>query len=273
MTSTTRRGTRQGVQSIDRAVQILRCFDAQHPSLGITELARRTGLSTSTVHRLLVSMTENDLVRQDSDRRYSLGPLIIQLGRNGGIPAAFHEAALPVAKRLRDATDETVGIHELLPNEHRTVIDQVESRQELRRTYTEFGVPIPLHHGAPGKALLAHLPAERQAWWLAQPIDAATPRTIDDPEALRAQLAEIRQRGWAYSDAERTPGIRSIAAPVTDHSGAVVGAIGVSVPTIRLDDDRRDLLGEEVRDAAWQVSLALGATPESRARALERADG
>lgn len=273
MTSTPPRGSRQGVQSIDRAVHILRCFDAQHPALGISDISRRTGLSTSTVHRLLVSMTENDLVRQGGDRRYSLGPLVIQLGRNGGIPAAFHEAALPVGQRLRDETDETVGIHELLPNEHRTVIDQVESRQELRRTYTEFGVPIPLHHGAPGKALLSHLPAERQDWWLSQPIDAATPRTIADPDALRTQLAEIRQRGWAYSDAERTPGIRSIAAPVTDHAGAVVGAIGVSAPTIRLDDSRCDALGEAVRSAAWEISMALGATPESRARALERAGG
>ncbi|MFC6420955.1 IclR family transcriptional regulator domain-containing protein [Ornithinimicrobium tianjinense] len=267
------RRPRGGVQSIDRAVQILRCFDSEDPALGITELSRRTGLSTSTVHRILASMLDNDLVQQGSDRRYRLGPLILQLGRNGGIPAAFRDAALPVAKRLRDLTDETVGIHELLPNEHRAVIEQVESRQELRRTYTEFGVPIPIHHGAPGKALLSHLPADRQEWWLAQPIDPATPRTIDDPRALRRQLREIRALGWAYSDGERTSGIRAVAAPVTDHAGEVVGALGLSVPTLRLDDERREVLGEAVRDAAWQVSLALGATPESRARVVQRAGG
>lgn len=273
MARTTGQGARQGVQSIDRAVQILRCFDSEDPALGITELSRRTGLSTSTVHRILASMMDNDLVRQSADRRYSLGPLILQLGRNGGMPAAFRDAALPVAKRLRDETDETVGIHELLPNEHRAVIEQVESRQELRRTYTEFGVPIPLHHGAPGKALLSHLPTERQEWWLSQPIDPATPRTIDDPRALRRQLREIRARGWAYSDAERTSGIRAVAAPVTDHAGDVVGALGLSVPTVRMDDDRRQVLGEAVREAAWQVSLVLGATPESRARLVQRAGG
>lgn len=270
---TPRESSRVRVQSIDRAVQILRCFDARQPEIGISELARRTGLSTSTVHRLLVSMTDNELIRQTTDRRYSLGSLVIQLGRNGGIPTTLRDAALPVAGRVRDEEDETVGIHELLPNGQRAVIDQVESHQELRRTYTELGVPLPLPHGAPGKVMLAHLPAERQEWWLAKPIDAATPRTIADPKALRIQLIEIRERGWAYSDAERTPGIRAVAAAIFDHTGAVVGALGFSVPTIRADESRIPRLGEKIRDAAWEVSKLLGASEESRNRAVALASG
>lgn len=250
------------VQSIDRAVAILRCFDARHPEIGITELSRHTGLSTSTVHRLLGSMIDNDLVRKSADRRYSLGPLIVQLARSGAIATTLRDAAQPFARALRDEVDETVGIHELLSSGRRAVIDQVESRQELRRTYTELGLPLPLPHGAPGKVLLAHLPMERQEWWLAQPIDAATPQTIADPVALREQLAEIRQRGWAYSDAERTLGIRAVAAPVFDHTGVVVGSLGLSVPTIRMDDSRRPLLGGRIKEVAWQVSETLGATAE-----------
>lgn len=248
------------VQSIDRAVMILRCFDARQPEIGISDLARRTGLSTSTVHRLLASMTDNDLVRQTADRRYTLGPLVIQLGRNGGIPTRLLDVALPVARRARDEADETVGIHELLPTGQRAVVDQVESHQELRRTYTELGVPLPIAHGAPGKAMLAFFPAERREWWLAQPIDPATPTTIADPDALRAQLDEIRERGWAYSDAERTPGIRAVAAPVFDHTGAVVGALGYSVPTVRMDDARSTELGGRIKAAAWEISRTLGAT-------------
>lgn len=259
------------VQSIDRAVAILRCFDARNPEIGISELARRTGLSTSTAHRLLVSMVDNDLVRQTSDRRYALGPLVVQLGRNGGLPTTLLDAALPVAREARDEVDETVGIHELLPSGHRAVVEQVESQQELRRTYTELGVPLPIAHGAPGKAMLAFLPAERREWWLAQGIDPATPTTIDDPDLLRAQLAEIRERGWAYSDAERTPGIRAVAAPVFDHTGGVVGALGYSVPTVRMGRPRVFELGELIRRAAWRVSATLGATEESVAEARRRA--
>jgi IclR family acetate operon transcriptional repressor len=259
------------VQSIDRAVAILRCFDARQPEIGISDLARRTGLSTSTVHRLLVSMVDNDLVRQSSDRRYSLGPLVIQLGRNGGIPSTLLDAALPVARVARDEVDETVGIHELLPTGHRAVIEQVESRQELRRTYTELHVPLPIAHGAPGKAMLAFLPAERREWWLAQGIDPATPTTIADPALLRAQLAEIRERGWSYSDAERTPGIRAVAAPVFDHTGAVMGALAFSVPTVRMESPRVHQLGERIKAAAWEVSVTLGATATAVAQTRERA--
>jgi IclR family acetate operon transcriptional repressor len=265
--------SRSGVQSIDRAVMILRCFDARRPAQGISDLARQTGLSTSTVHRLLASMSANDLVRQTADRRYTLGPLVIQLGRNGGIPTTLRDLALPVARVARDEEDETVGIHELLPNGQRAVLDQIESHQELRRTYTELGVPLPIAHGAPGKAMLAFLPAERREWWLARGIDPATPRTIADPDRLREQLAEIRERGWAYSDAERTPGIRAVAAPIFDHTGAVVGALGFSVPTVRMEEHRVHHLGDRIRAFAWDVSKTMGATDESVAETRRRAAG
>lgn len=251
-------GRRGSVQSIDRAVMILSCFDGKQPELGISELSRLTGLSTSTVHRLMTSLVENELVRQTAQRRYSLGPLVLRLGRSGGLQTALLDVAMAVARPLCDEVDETVGIHELLPNGRRAVIGQVESRQELRRTYTEIGVPLPLPHGAPGKAMLAHLPEERREWWLARPIDPATPSTIADPDALRRQLSEIRERGWAYSDAERTVGIRAVAAPVFDHTEAVVGALGLSVPTIRMGPERVNQLGERITAAAAEVSIRLG---------------
>lgn len=251
---------------------ILRCFDTRRPEIGISELARRTGLSTSTVHRLLASMGDNGLVRQSADRRYSLGPLVIQLGRNGGIPNTLRDAALPAAQEARDDVDETVGVHELLPTDERAVLDQVESHQELRRTYTEFGIPLPIAHGAPGKAMLAFLPAERRERCLAKRIDPATPATIADPDVLRDQLTEIRRRGWAYSDAERTPGIRAIAAPIFDHTGSVVGALGYSVPTVRMDGGRVADLGARIKSAAWQVSTTLGATEAALARTVARAE-
>src|SRR5215207_2961802 len=77
---------RNGVQSIDRAVAILRCFDSRRPELGISELARSTGLSTSTVHRLLGAMQANHLIRQTGTKRYGLGPLLLQLANSGAMP-------------------------------------------------------------------------------------------------------------------------------------------------------------------------------------------
>ena len=264
---------KNGVQSIDRAVAILRCFDARRPTLGITEIARAAGLSTTTTHRLLVALQANRLVRQTSDRRYGLGPLLVQLARSGALPTTLRDAALPLMTALRDEIDETVGLHELLASGERAVVDQVESHQQLRRTYTDIGVPIALPHGAPGKAILSVLPPDRQEAWLSRPIDAVTPRTITDSGALRAQLAATRARGWAGSVSERTPGIRAVAAPVFDHTGEVIGALGLSVPEIRMDDARAEELGRRVRDVAWQVSEALGATPAAVEATVERAGG
>lgn len=256
-------GARNGVQSIDRAVSILRCFDAHHSTLGISEIARMTGLSTSTTHRLLGAMTSNRLLAQAPDRRYRPGPLLVQLGRSGAVPSTLKGAALPFMTALRDEVDETVGLHELLPSGERAVVDQVESRQELRRHYTDIGVPILLVHGAPGKAILCTLPWARQARALEQKIEAVTDRTVTDPDVLAGELELARQRGWAGSDSERTPGIRALAAPVFDHTGKALGALGLSVPAVRMDDARSDELGARVAEVAWEVSEALGATRDA----------
>ncbi|MCI2416897.1 IclR family transcriptional regulator [Saccharopolyspora sp. K220] len=269
--ATSHRPDRSSVQSIDRAVAILRCFDVRRPDLGISDLARRTGLSTSTVHRLLLAMQENGLVRQTIERRYALGPLVVQLARSGGIPDTLRGAAMPVLHRLRDAHEETAAVHELLPSAERVVIEQVESRHELRRTYTEFGMPVPLPQGAPGKVLLAFLPWDQQVAVLAEPIEQITPQTITDPETLAAQLAETRIRGFATSMSERTPGIRTVAAPIFDFGARVVGCLSVSGPEMRMPLNRMEQLGPDVLAAAWSVSELLGATAEERDRCTAQA--
>lgn len=252
--------SRRGVQSIDRAVAILRCFTAREPEIGISELSRRTGLSVSTTHRLLAAMQDNRLVRQAVDRRYALGPLLVQLARSGAVPTTLRDAAFPLMRRLCDEVDETVGLHALLPTYERTVVDQVESHQPLRRTYTEFGVPIALTLGAPGKALLAYLPRDRQESILAQPIPHVTAATVTDPDALRAELAEVRARGFAVSLAERIAGIRTVAAPIFERADGAVGAMSVSAPEARMPHDLIDDLGTRLAATAWTVSELLGAT-------------
>lgn len=252
---------RQGVQSIDRAVAILKCFSPRRPEMGISDLARATGLSTSTTHRILASMQANGLVRQTPQRRYALGPLLVQLARSGAFPTTLGDAARGPMHELRALVDETVGLHELLPGNRRAVVDQVESHHALRRTYTELGVPIPLVYGAPGKAMLAFLPAAEAEAVLAEPIAPVTPATITDRAEVRAELARVREDGYALSFSERTPGIRTVAAPVFDHDSRVVGSISVSAPESRMPEERMREMGPQVRRCAASVSQALGAAP------------
>lgn len=249
-----------GVQSIDRLARILRCFSARRPTLRITDISRETGLSTSTTHRLLSAMQRNGLVRQTADRRYTPGPLLVQLVRGGAASTSLRDAAFPTMTALRDAEEETVGLHALLSGDERVVVDQVESHHPLRRTYTELGVPIPLPYGAPGKTLLAFLARDRREAVLAWPIRQITPATVTNVDMLRSQLDEIRRQTFALSFAERTPGIHTVAAPIFDHTGSVMGALSLSGPEMRLSPDRMHDLAPRVRDAAWAISEILGSS-------------
>ena len=253
-------GHPRGVQSIDRAAAILRSFYEHKAELTLSEIARATGLNTSTVHRLLAAMHENNLVRQTRDRRYAPGPLLIQLVRGGAVATSLREAALPTMAELRDEVEETVGLHRLTPGDERIVVDQAESHHPLRRTYTELGVPIPLPYGAPGKVVTAFLPPDRREAVLRQPLKQVTPTTVVDPETLRQEMHQARRTGYALSFAERTPGIHTVAAAIFDHSGSVAGCLSLSGPELRMPAARMQTLGPRVRDAARTISELLGAS-------------
>lgn len=250
------------VQSIDRAAGLLRCFGDGQPHHGVSELARRTGLSVSTTHRLLTALAENDLLRPAGQGRYTLGPLVGRLTHRE-VRMHLRERALPIMHRLRDDVSETIGLHELLATDERAVVDQAESHQPLHRCYTEIGVPIPLALGAPGKVLLAFLPPDRREAVLARPVPKVTPTTVTDTGQLRRELAEVRRLGRAFSFEERTPGVHTIAAPVWDHTPAVIASVSISAPKARMDKSRMQALVTPVREAAWAISRLLGATDDA----------
>ncbi len=251
-----------GVRAIDRAVAILSAFRESDSELGISEIARRTSLATSTTQRLLVAMQQHDLVRQTSSGRYRLGGLLQALASRGSTGGNLRLTARPHLVALRDLIDETVAVHEFLAPAQRVVLDQAESHQELRRTYTDIGVPSPVVHGAPGKAILCCLDESSLDAVLAAPIAALTERTIVDPGELRSQVLRARADGYAQSDGERTRGIHSMASPLLGPGGHVVGSVNASVPQSRVDDDRAREIAEHVRGTAWAISLDLGATAQ-----------
>ncbi|HEX7004734.1 MAG TPA: IclR family transcriptional regulator [Trueperaceae bacterium] len=247
------------VRSLDRAIGILNAFTRERNELGVSEIAQLTGLNTSTAHRLLASLAANGLVQQVSrSRRYALGPHILRLAYIASGHVNVQEAALPLMRRLRDSSDETVGLHLLRADNRRVVVDQVESHKPLRRTYTELGQPIPLHQGAPGKILLAFLSPEAREAILAAPLEPATAVTPVDPEALRAELELIRERGYAFSFGERVNDIHTVAVPVANHTGEVIAALSITGPTVRMPRERLEKLAELAVAAGQELSRQLG---------------
>lgn len=247
------------VQSFDRAVAILDTFSAERPELGVSEIARSTGLSRSTVHRLLTTLRRHELVQQVPDSTdYALGPHLLRLAQVASSNVNLQKAALAVMTELRNLCNETVGLHARLGPFTRTVLDQVESSQPLRRIYTEIGSAIPIYQGAPGKVMLAYSPDELQEEILAGKLEAATERSITDPQRLRNELKRVRKLGYALSFEERVPGISTIAVPIANHTGAVIAALSVSGPSTRVDRKRLLECLTHAAQAAQRVSTSLG---------------
>jgi IclR family transcriptional regulator, acetate operon repressor len=184
-------------------VAVLEAFTGRRSTLTLSDVAERVGLGTSTTHRLLRSLVAHGLLKRDeASKAYSLGPTCCASRQAAAGAMDLRELARPVMVRLRDAAGETVGLHLLRDARHRVVVDQVESHQALRRTYTELGEPIPLHQGRPARCCSrsGRRPTRRAARQAAR---GGEPKTIVDPDVLRAELDGIRGRGYGFSHGER----------------------------------------------------------------------
>lgn len=249
---------RKTVQSFDRAVAILDTFTADRSEMGVSEISRITGLSRSTAHRLLASLQHHELVQQLPNKNYALGPHVLRLAQVAFAKVNLQYTARPIMTWLRDLCDETVGLHVPQGDTARITLDQIESGQPLRRTYTDIGQPIPIHQGAPGKVLLAYRPPEVREGILSKKLEAATPRTITDPEKLRAELSKVLKKDYALSFEERVPEISTISVPVRNHTGTVIAALSVTGPSSRLSKKRLIEFFPLAAEAAQAISVSLG---------------
>jgi IclR family transcriptional regulator, KDG regulon repressor len=251
--------SRYRIQSIERAVAILNAFSQDEPELGVTELAERLGLHKSTVHRFIVNLEAAGLVeRNPRNARYRLGLRIFELGGLVMQQMNLWDEALPFLEGLVRDTGET-GHLAVLDGGEAIYIERVEARRALR-VPSAIGRGYPAHATNLGKVLLADRPAhEVDAIVADRGLAAYTPHTITDPEALAAELARIRRQGYAIDNEEYDEGLRCIGAPIYDHSGHVVAALGIGGPVTRITPERVHELAELVMTAARGLSRRLGA--------------
>jgi IclR family acetate operon transcriptional repressor len=246
-----------GTEAADRVADVLMLFARGPASAGVSEIARELGLSKAVVHRILQSLVSRSFVAVNpGTREYRLGPAALALGARALRDVDLRRAARPVLRRLRDDTNETTTLSELV-DDGRVYLDQIESRQEVKMT-VELGRPHPLHAGASSRVILAFLPRERVARIVDGGLPALTSDTITSTHALRRELAEVRRRGYATSHNERQPGAASVAAPVFNVESEVVGSLSVCGPASRFDDETSARFAPLVKAAAEEVSRALG---------------
>jgi IclR family acetate operon transcriptional repressor len=247
-----------GTQAVDRAAQLLKeVVDGPDP-VTFTELTAATGLAKSTTSRLLMALERNGLVRRDRHGRFRPGEVFVRYAWRGSAESGLVAVTQPVLDRLGAMTGETINIG-VASRDMVEQIAQVDSRYLIGGT-NWVGLSVPLHCAALGKVLLAYGAAELPPGRLEQ----RTPRTITSRADLEADLAQVRQRGYAITDAELEPGLVAVAAPVYGDEAAVVAALSVSGPASRLTPDRiADVAPQCVAQAA-ALSAVLGYQPARR---------
>jgi DNA-binding IclR family transcriptional regulator len=246
-----------GTESAGRVADVLLLFTDGPTALGVSQIARQLGLSKAVVHRILQSLTARGITSYEAaSRQYQLGPAAAALGARALRDSDLRSAALAVLRRLRDETGETATLTAPIAG-GRVYLDQFGSTREIKMT-VELGRRFPLHAGSSGKSMLAYLPAGEQELRLAGQLEQLTPDTITDPAALRAELTQIRDLGYATSAGERQPDAASVAAPVFGMSGDVAGAISVCGPRYRVTADFVAQIAPQVVAAAREISRRLG---------------
>jgi IclR family acetate operon transcriptional repressor len=250
---------RETVQSVLRALDILGAFTVERPVLGVSEIASILGLNRTTVHRLLTTLENRGVVqRVPQGQKYTIGTQIVRLANVFFHYSDVRSVALPTIVSLRDATNQTAALH-LRDAHHRMVIAQAESRQDLRVTYPDLGTPIPLHVGAPGKAILAHLrPDEIEYYFRTESLTSVVVNTPISEAALRDELERIRTDGYSITSQERRLGVLSIAAPIFNATGAVIASVNVSAPLQRVTQEQVAEFSGLVLRAGRTISAQLG---------------
>lgn len=258
---TTDQGETSTVQSVDRAVTILELL-ALHGEAGITQLARELGVHKSTASRLVAALERRRLVEQVETRgRYRLGVGVLTLAGATSARLDLAKEARPVVRRLAAETGETVNLA-VLSGGAALYVDQVAGSASLS-SYNWVGQHIPIHATSNGKVLVSELDDTELTSALGELV-AYTPSTITDRDVLDAQLAEVRERGWALAVDELDVGLTALAAPVRDTHGDIVASVSVSFPTFRFDRARLDELVPLVLDATDEVTSRLAHAPVPR---------
>jgi len=243
------------IQSIDRAIRVMTALQGAR-RMSLSELAERLELAPSTTHGIVRSLVEHGMVVQErGSSRYQLGPAVLRLGNVYLDTLELRSKAIPWAEDLARRTGLAVRTGVLLIDD--VVIIHHEPRPDGSRQMPEVGIVIPVHASALGKAILAFIADDEQKELLSHELRSMTGETITAPDALREQLDAVRSGGIALEQDEAVLGESSLASPVFDSYGEVVGAIGVVIPSS--GEVAAHPASDLVRDTARAVSRELGA--------------
>lgn len=246
------------IYSVDKAVIILNCFNADHPVLGVSEISQSTGFTISTVSRILSTLEYRGVVEKaEGYGKYQLGYRayiwgIISQQRNN-----LATIAKPIMEKLRDICGEEVSLHILSASE-RVCLARVASRHAIAMV-GPLGGNFPLHAGASGRVLLAFLSSKKRKEILTgKRLQKFTPHTITNLKKLEESLIDIRKKGYGISKEEREQGAYSVVAPIRGADGEVEASLCIAGPLYRLSDEQEESYIRYTLEAAEEISVRIG---------------
>jgi IclR family transcriptional regulator, KDG regulon repressor len=246
------------VAAVDEAIKLLFLVAGQ-PGLGLTELAKRAGITKARTFRLLTTLEQRDLVKRRGDPvSYCLSFQALHLGAAAHAQNDLVQSVREPIERLGRRFNETVAVR-VRDGLETVSIARWESTQSLR-VHGEVGQRHILYAGASSKILLAFAPPDVIEAVLAQERERFTPKTLVAKTALLAEIKRVREQGYAVSAGERVPDTAAIAVPIRDGSLDVVAALVLSLPATRMKGLEGQLL-EALRTEALEVSRRLGYRP------------
>lgn len=230
-------------QSLDRTLDILECFTACRPRIGLSELGRAVGLPKATVYRIAETLLARGyLIKDVTDQSYQLGYKVLNLGNTLLSTLDYRKIALPYMQQLRDETNESVTLYIAINDRQRLCVERFQSTHGLSRI-VNVGDIFPIDRGAPGKVLLAYK----------DPNDL-----LPDYAVTVAELAAVRKQGYAISHAERETGVSSVSAPLFNRYSQIVASLSISGPSFRYEDENLKKFVNLIKEATNSISRTLG---------------
>ena len=240
--------------TVGKALDVLDMVAAVGHPVRFSDLLALGPYPKATLYRFLQTLTHQGMLTYDPDRQtYALGVRLVRLAH-----AAWAQSSLaPLARRYLDdlaaLTGETIHLAQMDVGQ----VLYVDKRSATRpvEMFAQAGRVGPAYCTGVGKAMLAHLPPDVLAAALdRQSFHRFTPHTLNTPDALRAELAAIRQRGHAFDREEHEPGIICVAVPILSRTGRVIGALSVTSTTARTTLDALEARAPEIRDTAARIA-------------------
>jgi len=245
-------------QSLAHGLDILLLYDTSYSPLTVFEISKRLHYSQSKTYRLVRTLVKYGFLQENNGTsQYGLGLNALRIGLLAQKRFNVSEIARPFMKELSHMTKETVLLTAINGTKG-FVLDRVESDEPIRYSLFQPGASIPLHAGASSKILMAYLPEKEWDRIIkAEGLTRYTQNTITQADKLKTHLREVRKKGYAFSDQEVDREVRSIAAPIINGTGELVGGLSVAGPAYRIKKKKIHSCAKQIIQYAQKISSHL----------------